>query len=248
MNENRMLCKNCNHQISENFCSNCGQAVNLKRIDKHYMSHEILHLLHFEKGFLFTVKELMTQPGRSIREFIADNRHKHVKPVAYLIVTSLIYTILSHFFHADDINNSKVKLDFGKSSYVGICLHWMQTHVGYSNIIMGIFVAFSVRLIFRKYKYNFFEIMTLLCFVMGQAMLLAAFLVLFIGLLNGEIYKAISVMVGFCYPTWAIGQFFDGTKAVSYIKSFISYSLGVLLYIIALVIVGLATDLIIKIF
>jgi Protein of unknown function (DUF3667) len=171
MNENMMPCKNCNHQLSENFCSNCGQAANVKRIDKHYMSHEILHLLHFEKGFLFTVKALMTRPGQSIREFIVDNRHKHMKPVAYLIVTSLIYTLISHFFHADDINNSKVKLDFGKSSYVGIFLHWMQTNVGYSNIIMGIFVALSVQLLFRKYKYNFFEIMTLLCFVMGQAML-----------------------------------------------------------------------------
>jgi hypothetical protein len=239
-------CKNCNNLIIENFCPNCGQTAKLKRIDKHYISHEILHLLHFEKGFFYTVKELITRPGHSIREFIAEDRNKHVKPIAFLIVTSLLYTLLAHLFHANEINNSKVKLDFGKSSYVGIFLHWMQANVGYSNIIMGIFVAFSVKLLFRKYKYNYFEIMTLLCFVMGQAMLISAFLVLFVGLLNDQIYKIISLTMGFCYPTWAIGQFFDEAKIISYIKAFLSYTLGVGLYILALIVAGLAIDQIMK--
>ncbi len=239
-------CKNCNNPVTGNFCPNCGQASMLKRIDKHYISHEILHLLHFEKGFFYTVKELMTRPGQSIGEFITENRNKHVKPVAYLIVTSLLYTLIAHFFHADEINNSKEKLEFGKVSYVGNILHWSQTHAGYSNIIMGIFIALCVKWLFRKYKYNFFEIMTLLCFVMGQIMLLYAFVAFFVGLLDGNIYKAIITIVGFAYPTWAIGQFFDGTKAISYIKSFLSYSLGCLLYLFAIVIGGLATDQIVK--
>jgi hypothetical protein len=241
-------CKNCNNPVSENFCPNCGQTATLKRIDKHYISHEILHLLHLEKGFFYTVKELMTRPGHSIKEFINENRHKHVKPVAYLIVTSLIYTIIAHFFHAAEINNSKVQLDFGKASYVGKMLHWMQTNVGYSNLIMGIFIALAVKWLFGKYKYNFFEIMTLLCFVMGQTMLLYAFCDLFVGLLNDTIFKAMITVVGFVYPTWAIGQFFESKKALSYIKSFFSYSLGALLYFIALVIIGLATDQIVKMF
>jgi hypothetical protein len=241
-----MNCNNCNNEVHQNFCPNCGQAVKLQRIDKHYISHEILHLFHLEKGFFYTVKELMTRPGHSIRTFITENRNKLVKPVAFLIVTSLLYTLIAHFFHAEDINNSKEKLDFGDASYVGNLLHWSQTHVGYSNIIMGIFIALCVKLLFKKYKYNFFEIMTLLCFVMGQIMLLYAFVAFFVGLLNDNVYKVIITTVGFVYPTWAIGQFFDSTKAISYIKSCLSYCLGVLLWLFAIVIVGLATDQIIK--
>ena len=63
-------CINCNNQISEDFCPKCGQSAKLKRIDKHYVSHELLHLFHFEKGFFYTAKELFLRPGDSIKEFI----------------------------------------------------------------------------------------------------------------------------------------------------------------------------------
>jgi hypothetical protein len=238
-------CKNCNNPINENFCANCGQAAVLKRIDKHYISHEILHLLHFEKGFFYTAKELSTRPGHSIREFINDNRHKHMKPVVFLIVTSLVYTLIAHFFHADTINNSKEKLEFGQSS-VNAIQHWVQAHLGYSNIMMGVFIAMGVQLLFRKYKYNFFEIMVLLCFVMGQGMLLLAFLAPFVGILGTQTYMAIVSLIGLVYPAWAIGQFFDATKIGSYIKAFFAYFLGYVLFYIAIVIVGLTTDLIMK--
>lgn len=238
-------CKNCSNQIIHNFCSECGQPAKLKRIDRHYISHEVLHLLHFEKGFFYTAKNLITKPGNSIREFINENRNKHMKPVAFLILTSLVYTLIAHFFHADEIYNSKEKLAFGKSS-IGDIQHWVQTHYGYANILMGIFIALCVKLLFRKYKYTLFEITVLLCFVMGQSMLLLTLETFFVGLLNKQSYTIILSIIAFAYPTWAIGQFFNRTKLISYIKAFFAYLLGYFFFQIAIIIIGLTTDLIIK--
>ena len=238
-------CKNCNTEILEKFCSNCGQSATLKRIDKHYISHEIQHLLHFEKGVFYTAKELLTRPGNSIRDFINENRSKHMKPVAFLILTSLVYTLIAHLFHADKIYNEKEKLLFGKSS-IGDIHHWVQTHYGYANIIMGFFIALCVKLFFRKYKYNLFEITILLCFVMGQAMLLITVEAFFVGLLSKQVFIGILTVVTLVYPTWAIGQFFDKTKMPSYIKAFFAYISGYLLFYVAIIIVGLTADLIIK--
>lgn len=240
-------CKECNKQIIENFCSNCGQPAKLKRIDKHYISHEVLHLLHFEKGFLYTAKELIKRPGYSIREFINENRTKHMKPVAFLILTSLLFTLIAHIFHADDIYNGKENLEFGKSSINDI-LHWVQTHLGYANILMGIFIALCVKLFFRKYKYNLFEITVLLCFVMGQGMLLLTLITFFVGIITQQLYTILISVIGFAYPTWAIGQFFESAKIVSYIKAFFAYLLGYLFFYIAIIPIGLIADLIIKIF
>ncbi len=170
-----------------------------------------------------------------------------MKPVAFLILTSLLYTLIAHFFHAEEIGNSKEKLAFGKSSITAI-LEWVQTHYGYANIIMGVFIALFVKLLYRKYKYNFFEITILLCFVMGQGMLLLAFEAFFVKLINKNIYKIILVVIAFIYPTWAIGQFFDESKISSYIKALLAYILGYLLFQIAIIVVGLTCDLIIKIF
>ena len=63
-------CGICKIEITGNYCSTCGQPLKLKRIDKHYISHEVFHLLHFEKAFFFTVKELFIRQGNSIRVFI----------------------------------------------------------------------------------------------------------------------------------------------------------------------------------
>jgi hypothetical protein len=236
-------CKNCNTEITGKFCPDCGQPATLKRIDKHHISHEIQHLLHFEKGVFYTVKELLARPGSSIKEFIHDNRTRHMKPVAFLILTSLLYTLIAHLFHADRIYSEEDKLLMEKSS-IGHIHHWVQTHYGYANIIMGIFIALCVKLFFRKYPYNLFEITILLCFVMGQGMLLVTIETLFVGLLSKQVFISIMTLISLVYPTWAIGQFFDKTKMSSYVKAFFAYILGALLFYIAIILVGVAVDLI----
>ncbi|WP_392436498.1 DUF3667 domain-containing protein [Cruoricaptor ignavus] len=92
------FCKNCGTEFNGNFCSNCGQPAKLKRIDAHYIKHEIEHVLHYDKGILFTVKELLLRPGKNVREFFTENRNRLVKPIIFIIVTSLIYSLISHFF------------------------------------------------------------------------------------------------------------------------------------------------------
>jgi hypothetical protein len=168
-----------------------------------------------------------------------------MKPLAFLIVTSLLFTLIAHLFHADEIYNAKEKLFFEDSS-INAIQHWVKTHYGYANIIMGIFIALCVKLLFRKSKYNLFEITILLCFVMGQGMVLLTVEAFFIGVLNEKSYKIILSVIALAYPTWAIGQFFDGRKIVSYIKAFFAYLLGYLSFYIAIILVGLTTDLIIK--
>ena len=73
--------------------------MHLKRIDGHYILHEIEHIFHFERGILYTVRELLIRSGKTVREFITDNRNRLVKPIIFIIITSLIYTLVVHFFN-----------------------------------------------------------------------------------------------------------------------------------------------------
>ena len=61
------------------------EKSNLKRIDRRYISHEIEHVLHLDRGFFYTVKELFLRPGKAVREFLFEDRKKLVKPVLFLI-------------------------------------------------------------------------------------------------------------------------------------------------------------------
>ena len=48
------------------------------------------------------------------------------------------------------------------------------------------------------------------------------------------------------YITWAIGHFFDKKKAINYVKSFASYILGMISFMLSALLLGTIIDLIIK--
>ncbi len=235
-------CRNCSHTVNGNFCGQCGQPVNIKRVDSNYILHEIQHVLHFEKGILYTIKELLIRPGQNIKEFISDNRSRLVKPILFIIITSLIYTIINHFFH---IKQGYVVNTGTQKSAVSSIVDWVQNHYGYGNIIMGIFISFWLKLFFKKYNYNFFEILILLCFVMGVGMLIFSFFAIIEGLTKYSLMK-ISGPLGVAYCTWAIAQFFNKKKVGSYIKAFIAYMLGMITFSISIGILGSLIDTLMK--
>ena len=82
-----MNCKNCNVEIESKYCPECGKATSLKRIDGHYVIHEIEHVLHFERGIFYTIKELFTNPGQIIRNYLSEDRNRLVKPIIFIILT-----------------------------------------------------------------------------------------------------------------------------------------------------------------
>lgn len=235
-------CPNCHQEVSGNYCANCGQSQKLKRIDGHYIIHEIEHVLHFEKGILYTMRELLLRPGQSIRRFLTDDRSRLVKPVIFIIISSLLYTIINHFFHLDD---GYVKVDIKAKSSITVIMDWVRAHYGYANIMMGIFIALWIKVFFRKQQYNVFEIVILLCFVMGMAMLFLALFSLIEGLTGFPLLRNGS-MLAVIYCAWAIGNFFNPQKVRSYIAALFSYLFGMASFMIGAVGLGYLIDVIFK--
>lgn len=237
-----MNCKNCNAEADLNYCPNCGEATHIHRINGHYVFHEIQHVLHFEKGILYTIRELSIRPGDNVRHFLTGNRTRLVKPIIFLIVTSLIYTLIIHFFH---IEEGYVQADGLSNTSTGHIFKWVQDHYGYANMLMGVFIAFWAKIFFKKYDYNFYEILILLCFVMGMGMLFFAIFSLIQGLTHADLLQPAGI-VGVAYCSWAIGQFFDKKKLASYFKAFAAYMLGIISFTVAVILLGSLIDLVIK--
>jgi len=233
-------CKNCNHELNGNYCSNCGQPATVKRLDSNYIKDEIRDILHFEKGFFYTVKELLIRPGRNIREYISGNRKKLVKPITFLIVTSLIYTLIVNFFHIEEkyLNYEPIE-----KSVMSTLFRWIQANNGYANIIMGFIIAYLAKFFFRKYGYNYFELLVLLFFVSGIEMFILSFFSIIEGFANINIQIEVSIIITL-YSCWVIGHFFQN-KAANYFKAFLIYILGYITFIISAIFIGLSIDLII---
>lgn len=137
-----------------------------------------------------------------------------------------------------------MKFEGGQSTASNI-FNWIADHYGYANIIIGIFIAIWLKIFFRKHQYNLFEILILLCFVMGVTMLIFALFGLFQGLTNLNL-MSIGGMVGVVYSSWAIGHFFGKDKVFNYAKALFAYLLGMITFVFLAVYVGFFIDWLIK--
>lgn len=236
-------CLHCGILINTTYCPECGLAAKPKRIDQHYIIHEIKHVLHVEKGILYTFKGLLLNPGKYIQHFIIQDRSRLVKPILFIILTSLVYSLVSHYFHIEEDYFAYGNTNSGH--YTRGILKWIQDHYGYSNILMGIFIAWWLKLFFRKLPYNVYEILVLLCFVMGMAMFIGAIFSLLQGVFHWNMmWLAGIISLGYC--VWAIGQFFDRNNLASYLLSGIAYFLGMLSFMFVAIIIGVIADIIVK--
>lgn len=233
------FCAHCQSGPVGNYCASCGRAQNLRRIDRKYVLSEIGSVINFNKGILYTIRELLIRPGQNIQNFIHSDRNRLVKPMIFIIVCSLVYTIAQQLLHFED---SYVNAGGFEASTVTNIFGWIQNNYGYANILMAIFIAMWIKLFFRKYDYNFYEIIILLCFVMGVGMLIYTVFGIVEGVTKIKVLH-FGGIVGFGYTSWAIGRFFDKSKKVNYLKGILSYFLGMVTFFLSAILLGVLIDL-----
>ncbi len=105
---------------------------------------------------------------------------------------------------------------------MSIIFQWITQNYGYSNILMAVFVAMWIKIFYRKYIYNFYEILILLLFISGMEMLMFSLLGMLKSLTKIHV-MSIGANIVLIYAFWAIGQFFDKRKIFNYIKAPIAY-------------------------
>lgn len=151
-------CLNCDYTIDENFCRHCGQK-RFKRIDKKYVTDEIQYLLiHTNKGFLYTVKKLIKNPGKTAREFIEGNRVNHYKPILLTFLLSGISAFIS--FKIIGLATLMKEFYTGQHMNSPFMNDYMTISTSYNAFIMlGLIPLFALTtwIAFHKWKANYYE-------------------------------------------------------------------------------------------
>lgn len=195
-----VTCKNCNHHFKGNFCPHCGQNAQVEAIGVKYFLHDIPHsVFHVDKGFLYTFKELLFRPGKTLRDYLAGKRVKHFRPFAYVILMATIYILLSGLIKKATVflgGQTGVNVKFGEQSFF-----WHYLSVFF--FLMIPFASFATWLALRREKYNYWEHFLVNTYLTAQMSLL---------LLLIELYRCVKILVlkeggtGFTY-TWFITGF-----------------------------------------
>lgn len=201
-------CLNCNSEIEHNFCSICGQKTTTHRFSlKHFVVHDFIHgVFHLDKGFLFTIKELFTRPGHSIREYIQGKRVQYFN----YFTLFLILLGINHFVqNYSSVNNVEL---YGKEIVSG----YMTLAENYYKVLKFISIPFwacVVYLFFRKSKQNYLEMLILCMYMMCGMLIIYLIFEIFLIICNDlSVLKAIKRIIDFftvVYFFWFIYQYFS---------------------------------------
>ena len=166
-------CKNCSHKFKDKFCGFCGQSANTYRMDMHSMWHDIQHgILHIDKGFFYTIYQLFSQPGHTIREFLEGKRIKHFKPISLVFILAGVYALLYHYFDIDITTQNEGK-NRELTNFFNIINKWSEEHYSLDTLLKLPFLALSIFTAFKKMGYNYVETFIIASYITAQELMLS---------------------------------------------------------------------------
>lgn len=162
------ICRNCQNEITENFCANCGQKK-YKRIDKKYILDELQYtVFHTNKGLLYSLKKILRNPGKTAREFIDGNRVNHYKPILLVFVLSGLAAFVSFkILKLNEMMNAQFSQQKMNSKFAGDLMSFLSS---YSSLIMLLFIPYFAavtRIAFRKWGHNYYEHVVINAYVLA---------------------------------------------------------------------------------
>lgn len=205
-----MKCLNCDNVVEGNFCSNCGQKTSTKRFSLiSVFNYAVLSgIFSIDRGILFTIRELFTIPGHSIREYIQGKRTKYFNAFTLL----LLFLTLTYFL--DKFSGIKIAdiTAEGSKEFATLLEEFMKEYPRIIFLINIPLLAIVSYLFFKKSNFNLAENLVLSTYIISAQIILTLPLqILTIFYFNVEIIKILYnflTVITSIYCIWVLYQFF----------------------------------------
>ncbi|MDB5288144.1 MAG: hypothetical protein JWR05_3093, partial [Mucilaginibacter sp.] len=194
-------------------------------------------LFHFDNGIFYTIKQLLTKPGHTIREFIDGKRVRHFKPLSFVVLLATIYGLIYHQLINIPFDVEPIRAEESITSIYEKVSHWSIEHFAYATLILILSTTIASYLVFKKQGYNIAEHLVLNTFYRGLLLIIALILlpVQYIilhksGIEGLKSYAFITQFLDFALMYWCYVQFFNKLTKIQ------SLGLTVLTYLFTLMI------------
>lgn len=173
----KMNCKNCNKELIGPYCYQCGQKARTDRISFNYLLKEFLiFFTHIEKGFVHTTIQMLINPGLMVIRFLEGKRKSIQPPVSYFIIWTAVFIILllatEFIFGKNEVISYNDYYGPGKSTDYAI------RHLSYILVAIFPFISAYFWIVLSGFKYNYFESLVSVFYVIGTILLLQSVFVI----------------------------------------------------------------------
>lgn len=168
-------CPSCGFGASGIYCSRCGHSLEIKRLTIKGLLYDVIHLFtKLEKGFGYTLKQLIISPGHMQRLYITGNRKRNQSPFSMFFICATIAAIFRYWILYAVMNSyhttSPVEVNFFKEYMVFLYI-----------LLIPVYALVTLLLFYRS-GYNYIELVVLLLYILSIIFLASpfVFLLLFI--------------------------------------------------------------------
>ncbi|WP_313252736.1 DUF3667 domain-containing protein [Stenotrophomonas sp.] len=217
-------CINCGRAVGgadQKFCPGCGQPTPVHRIDWHFLGHELEHsVLHMDRGILYSLKQLMLQPGKLLRDYIEGRRGNQVKPVLLITMTAAAVLLLNRLITGAGVMDSAAMDALGAGPGVPPELAklaasfrsvnaWIESHFAVFTLMLLPLEALIFRVVFSRFgKLNYPEWLVITTLLTVQVFVVWSLLVLVHRWLPQT--QVLAALLGSAYSVVSLVQFFEG--------------------------------------
>lgn len=217
-------CINCGRTVGgadQKFCPGCGQPTPVHRIDWHFLGHELEHsVLHMDRGILYSLKQLMLQPGKLLRDYIEGRRGNQVKPVLLITMTAAAVLLLNRLLNGAGVMDSAAMDALGAGPGVPPELAklaasfrsvnaWIESHFAAFTLMLLPLEALIFRVVFSRFgKLNYPEWLVITTLLTVQVFVVWSLLVLVHRWLPQT--QVLAALLGSAYSVVSLVQFFEG--------------------------------------
>ncbi|HEX8561877.1 MAG TPA: DUF3667 domain-containing protein [Flavobacterium sp.] len=235
-------CLNCGKELTDRYCSGCGQEADTHRISfRNFISHDLLHgTFHIERGMLFTARQALVRPGKAALDYISGKRKRYYNVFYLILITTGLILFFRHFY--DQIVISLGEEIVEKPAYINEASRKMDEIFSQkSKFIIFLFVPFaalSSYVLFRRKKLNLSEHSIIAGMVLLGMLLISAFGHLFFYFdLIIEFNETFADIVNLAIPSlivFQIGHGYWNAFREDYTTIGISYRIGLFFAMLAL--------------
>lgn len=245
------LCKNCEAALQGLYCSACGQKAVTERLTVRHMLGEFIQAItNLERGFWYTARRLMPEPGPVVREYLEGRRKRFYHPVRYLFVLATLATVImvwSGLFEQQQdqiISVQEQAMGIEPTERGRVSQQMVQEKIKpYLHLISLLTVPFlgllSFRL-FRKRGYNYAEHLAINAYWTAQLSLIGLIMVpIFIIFPKATVILfPSSILLSIIYYTFGFRQLFGIGYGRAAWKSFLTQVLGFMLMYIGMTLIA----------
>ncbi len=183
-------CSNCGSRIEKNYCPECGQFYNPKRLTAAgFVSDFIDTFFALHKSYVLNLKHLLIRPRFVVENYWNGYRNFYFSPNRMLLFTTLLLALYLYFFE-----NTFLGINFEVES-----VPWLGVQFFITALFLFFFILSTIITYFKKKK-NLFEHLALNAYIFS--IITSIFLILSDLLKYFYLADFLQLIFIFCYCLW----------------------------------------------